>query len=701
LSLHPTETGDALEVDVLLSELKEGKTPKTALIIKLKNQVSLEQILKDFLDFDVGTSVVSYARPSVTLKESPKEEISYIVPLMKFVSRSEPATKLFNAVDDYLDWKAKPLGESGKNIKFITVVGTSGKGKTTFARRFIDLPYAGKYPEIIKDCKDSNRRYRVDCGDFLKSRDAETQLSLLVLFEAFKHSAPERKQSSMMLTDFFLKSPSSRISFHQTLQLITDTFGLDSTDRLVIINIDETNLLLANQEGANYLKQIIEILRSASKDNYLISILSGTHSVALFDFFDISGAKHVDIDLPLIELNSAKEIILGMSSNPNSYSVNEHLEYLLRLCGGIGRYLEIAIIEMSIMGGAVKGFKQDCYENFLDNFQTSQQIEILLGKVTMSVLTHYPNVFSNFGSSIELLSCYTIFEWVVDRMTMINDISVGELEKKGMVFLQPVKDAPGSYLCIIPFITLFWALKYSNHPIQIPLVGKLDSYSSPDESENNSLRIVMAKLSGLMKKNGLIPDEAGCCKVMLSELFPLRYRQPDVEIKFHNSFLIMNAGQQINMTNYQKFKSDSKCVAYLNAKGAPFTDAVIFCEPMIGIQEKQSVLSKRQNLKSLTVPSLNSKSFKEERNKFPADAIFVLITDGDQGDVTLGEKDIFIDYNNFNGFAGPLVALRKLYCINELNPTMKRLKEEKVTPKKEEKVTPKRKSKKTKGNSRK
>jgi len=71
---------------------------------------------------------------------------------------------------------------------------------------------------------------------------------------------------------------------------------------------------------------------------------------------------------------------------------------------------------------------------------------------------------------------------------------------------------------------------------------------------------------------------------MLSDLFPLRDGQPDMEIKFHNSLEIMNAEQQINMSNYKNFRKDDMCVAYLNAKGASFTDAVIFCEPMIGIQ---------------------------------------------------------------------------------------------------------------------
>ena len=136
----------------------------------------------------------------------------------------------------------------------------------------------------------------------------------------------------------------------------------------------------------------------------------------------------------------------------------------------------------------------------------------------------------------------------------------------------------------------------------------------------------------------------------------------------------MNASQRINLKNYNILKNDSKCVAYLNAKGASFTDAVISCEPMIGIQEKQSVLAKQQILKGLQVPSFNDESFQNERNKFPVDGIFVLISDGKQGDILLGDKDIFIDYTSFKKLAGPLIALRKLYTIYELNQKTKRLK---------------------------
>jgi hypothetical protein len=257
---------------------------------------------------------------------------------------------------------------------------------------------------------------------------------------------------------------------------------------------------------------------------------------------------------------------------------------------------------------------------------------------------------------------------------MINRISVGDLEKEGLVFLEPIPSATDCYLCVIPFITLYWALKRTINSIEIPLLKNVDSYFSSDESENSSLRIIMAKFAGLTKKNGLIPDESGCCTVMLSDLFPLRNGQPNMEIKFHKSLEIMNAGQQINLANYKNFKKNDKCVAYLNAKGASFTDAVIFCEPMIGIQEKQNVLAKQKNLKGFPIPSIRNGSFQEERNKFPADGIFVLISDAKQGNNAFGDKDIFIDCKSFTKFAGPLIALRKLYCINQLNPKIKRLK---------------------------
>ncbi|KAJ3308464.1 hypothetical protein HDV04_001221, partial [Boothiomyces sp. JEL0838] len=548
--------------------------------------VSPKKVLKDLLGFDVEDSQVIFSRPSVVLSGFPTSEISYIAPLMKFVCRDEPSQMVYNTLDDYLDWKDVRVGEAEKNIKFVTVVGTAGKGKTTFARRFLELPYTGNHAAIINDCRDSNRSYRVRCSDFDLLKDGETQLSLLVLFEAFKYSLPAKVKCEPFIKNFFKWFPSFRVSFEATLQLITETFCFEPSpklrERLVIINLDETNDLLRDENRKHYLENLLCIFRSAAKGSCLMSLLSGTHSDDLFQQFQVSCCRFVDIELSLIGLEEAKEVILEMTTNPREHHISPYLEYLLTLCGGVGRYLEFAIVQMSIMGSAdmggtvIKGFKLDAYVHFLKNMQTSLHIETLLDKLTTAVLAYYPNVFSRFSDSIELLSCYTLFQWTVYRETKVNQLSIGDLEKEGLVFLQPTSKLSYSYICIIPFITLFWAIKYCNQSVQIPFLKDIKSYFSPDESENNSLHIVMAKFWGLYRKDSLPVDATGNCKIKLSDLVNLRDGQVDAQIRFRPVFTITDAPEKIEMNNYKLYKSDPGSIAFLNAKGATFTDAVIF-----------------------------------------------------------------------------------------------------------------------------
>jgi hypothetical protein len=316
-----------------------------------------------------------------------------------------------------------------------------------------------------------------------------------------------------------------KLLLSDVLQLITETICLESEplfqQRLLIINLDETNDLIGFEVGKMFLKMLFRILRNAADSFCLLTILSGTHSVELFDQIQISQCKFVDIELSLIGLDGTKEVILGMTANPSENTISPFLEYILTLCGGVGRYLELAIIQMSIIGGAemdnttVTGFKLNAYEHFLKNMQNSQNIETLLDKLTAAVLVYYPKVFLKFSESIELLSCYTLFQWPVQRNSTINRFTVGDLEKEGLVFLHPKLNAPDYYICIVPFITLYWAIKNSNQ-VQIPFLKHIKSNLSPDESENNSLHIMMAKLWGLVQKNSLTADTSGFCTIMLS-----------------------------------------------------------------------------------------------------------------------------------------------------------------------------------------
>ncbi|KAI8891790.1 hypothetical protein BC833DRAFT_626464 [Globomyces pollinis-pini] len=351
----------------------EKEQLKELLILNEKERqasdITPEQVLKDLLGFDIETSNVKFSRPSVTLNGLPNGEISCIVPLMKFVNREVPTQTLYNTLDDYLDWKENKIGEPEKKIKFATVVGTSGIGKTTFAHRFIDLKYTGKHSAIINDCRDSHRRYRVSCKKFDITRDVETQLSLQILYEAFKHSS-----GTYHLQDYISAFHRNfrKLSLAHVLQLITETFGFESSphaqQRLLIINLDETNYLLDSDKGKSFFKQLLHILRDASESFMLLTILSGTNSVALFNEVKISQCYFDNIELPLIDIEASQEVVLGMCSDPTKHVISPYLKYLLILCGGIGRYIEIAIIEMSIMGAyamnqsSIKGFQFDAYE---------------------------------------------------------------------------------------------------------------------------------------------------------------------------------------------------------------------------------------------------------------------------------------------------------------------------------------------------
>ena len=108
--------------------------------------VTPEQVLKNLHGFEVETSIISHERPAVTRMDMPTEE--YIVPPMKVVDRKVQAGALFGALDDYLHWKVHQMGEAEKNIRFITVVGTSEK-----TSHIIDFPYTGNYSLIVYDCK--------------------------------------------------------------------------------------------------------------------------------------------------------------------------------------------------------------------------------------------------------------------------------------------------------------------------------------------------------------------------------------------------------------------------------------------------------------------------------------------------------------------------------------------------------------------
>ena len=99
-----------------------------------------------------------------------------------------------------------------------------------------------------------------------------------------------------------------------------------------------------------------------------------THNCVWYKFFIVravssKSAPICQYRIKLITLEGAKEIVCGMTKSVCDISLQ--LEDVLTLCGGVGRYLEMAIIQMSKLGafrqnGSItKKFRADSYNYLL------------------------------------------------------------------------------------------------------------------------------------------------------------------------------------------------------------------------------------------------------------------------------------------------------------------------------------------------
>ena len=157
----------------------------------------------------------------------------------------------------------------------------------------------------------------------------------------------------------------------------------------------------------------------------------------------------------------------------------------------------------------------------------------------------------------------------------------------------------------------------------------------------------MAKLWGIYRKDKLKKDWLGQCTVKLSMLVPLRINQKDIEIKFYPVFDIKTSKSQITHSNIDSLLNllnyNPSCIAFVNAKGSPFADGLILSilsSPCIGFQEKQGVIDKKRKSEGMPISLFRNSTFKTERAKFLKADVFILVTEADVGEITLGERDV-------------------------------------------------------------
>ena len=96
----------------------------------------------------------------------------------------------------YLVKNRNEYSEPKKEIRFPTAVGTSGKGKTTFARRAYEKSgiYSGvigsDVMDAVEECQKAGRTFRIACDDIsgaYLANDHESLFGKVLLYEALKY----------------------------------------------------------------------------------------------------------------------------------------------------------------------------------------------------------------------------------------------------------------------------------------------------------------------------------------------------------------------------------------------------------------------------------------------------------------------------------------------------------------------------------
>ncbi|GET67324.1 hypothetical protein GLOIN_2v1738107 [Rhizophagus irregularis DAOM 181602=DAOM 197198] len=200
--------------------------------------------------------------------------------------------------------------------------------------------------KAVKEARHAGQIFQIMCDD-LTDEDfeyPETSFAIRLLHEALK----VLKNIDITLTKF------RQILGIKTIEL----------DRVI-------DIILGRPE---WLKTVLKALaRVISNGYFLFVILTGTHANALFNLIESTNAKIEDINLPLLKVEHAKEVILELANRgvtDETKRINKisiHLEYIIELLGVVGRFLEVMIFQMGIIGKAVEHKELTYGEKFYQN----------------------------------------------------------------------------------------------------------------------------------------------------------------------------------------------------------------------------------------------------------------------------------------------------------------------------------------------
>jgi hypothetical protein len=298
------------------------------------------------------------------------------------------------------------------------------------------------FKDIVRECVDSGRQYRISF-ESIPFRDETTDDPAKTLVTQLLRACGVNAEWDEL--------PTGRVLLPQVIKHLTDS----KKESLVVINLDETNVLLANPKGVQYLKNMLLAVREVNRlqIGFVYIILSGTNVRKLHDAMQTaSNTAPMEIPLPLLEVHHMQEVLLDLGNRGAgggvAKSLGKELEFVLQVLGGVPRYVEMLAF---LLGTENEKFSHARYCTKLNQDGNEGDARGLLERVKNLIFQAYGDVFVCMmnGLKLDAIMTLSLFAWPVSRTDQYGGNTIGELETCGVVFLQPHQHE-GHYVIKMP-----------------------------------------------------------------------------------------------------------------------------------------------------------------------------------------------------------------------------------------------------------
>ncbi len=604
---------------------------------------------------------------------------------IKFVNREKSINVLLrHAASQFGLWVGKSLNH--KNAQFAACSGGPGLGKTTFSRkaftRAVDAAgqertdiwggVASSFEEVVRKCVENGLQYQISFGNAPPSteelKDPVKSFALRLLHEHAKIGGGSMGQYVNL--NVMEQMAAGEVLLEELVSYIVR----GAMNSFVLINIDETNVLMRKEAGVDYLEAVLAAVVALNASHlpgvgFLFIVLSGTNAKELHRTLTSfsSGRKPQEIALPLLKIDDMEVVLRDLlrrgGGDADKWVVPTKLGYVLQLLGGVPRYLEALVFCLGQLGN----------EFTLDQFVETMQKADFRADSVLSRLSEvirdkygelYADTFGDVGDPLLVMS-YSLFGWrVASRNVKIGGFAVSDLESKGLVFLERTES---KFRLSMPFFLLHQFLCSLDHTVvqTLPQVIRNFVDISPDENERESIRVLVVKLLAFQIMGKL---------ATLADLFPVeQFVNLDPELKDRvievENIVFDESPNQVKKDNWKRFvDSHAESGAIMkNARSAPFSDSFIITKGgkfVIFIQDKLSEISQGKNVQGTTVPALSVETVRVEHEKCNVDTphLFVVVTDHRfDHQKELAPNEIVLSHDVHGKWMGPLWALMRLH----------------------------------------